>query len=58
MEVWRWAAAMSDSDSTSSLNPDSDDSEVIESEAESHFEWSLKDHLSDVTGRASPIIGG
>ena len=49
---------MSDSDSTSSLNPDSDDSEVIESEAESHFEWSLKDHLSDVTGRASPIIGG
>ena len=55
MEVRRWAAMIPDTSSGSSDEdlPSSDDESTT-----SRFEWSLKDYLSDVSGRSSPVIGG
>ena len=59
MEAWRWAAMMSDTSSDSSSS--SGEPEVVsddDNSETSHFEWSLRDHLTDVSGRTTPLIGG
>ena len=48
---------MSSLDDPAVIHSDADDDEPEDNGWESDFEWSLRDHLSNVSSSSGPIIG-